>query len=195
MLVAWLGAQTHIHTTTSHHSLFDPPRVWRARRRSTDTRQAWWFEVVELLRKLILCGVTGFIDPGSLSQIVFCLVFSTLYMARGPLLSCSLRPCAWSSCFAGQTHRPCTYSRPSHATPGPGVIRVAFPGVIGQPVFDALPDPAVLRAAGLPHLALRQGNGRSRQHAGAMFRPVVTLSCPMLSILPGLCIFHFVRQP
>ena len=42
------------------------------------TRQAWYFEIVELLRKLILCGATGFIAPGTLTQIVFCLVFCTV---------------------------------------------------------------------------------------------------------------------
>ena len=42
------------------------------------TRKTWYFEIVELLRKLILCGATGFIAPGTLTQIVFCLVFCTV---------------------------------------------------------------------------------------------------------------------
>ena len=45
---------------------------------SADTQKAWYFAIVELLRKLILCGATGFIAPGTLTQIVFCLVFCTV---------------------------------------------------------------------------------------------------------------------
>ena len=46
------------------------------------TADAYWFEICELLRKLTLCGVTGYIAPGTSTQIVFCLVFSVLCTSR-----------------------------------------------------------------------------------------------------------------
>ena len=55
-----------------------PLRVMRDSHAPADTQKAWYFEIAELLRKLILCGATGFIAPGTLTQIVFCLVFCTV---------------------------------------------------------------------------------------------------------------------
>ncbi|KAK3232997.1 hypothetical protein CYMTET_56671 [Cymbomonas tetramitiformis] len=51
--------------------------------------EAWYFEVVELLRKLVFSGLLLFVDDGSITQIVFaaCFAFVTLqlYVSIGPM--------------------------------------------------------------------------------------------------------------
>jgi len=41
--------------------------------------QYYYWEVVELYRKLFLCGVLQFVQPGSGTQIVICIAFTTIY--------------------------------------------------------------------------------------------------------------------
>jgi len=43
------------------------------------TPEYYYWEVIELFRKLFLCGVLQFVQPGSGTQIVICIAFTTIY--------------------------------------------------------------------------------------------------------------------